>query len=61
MDKKLQSPIGFNIIFPGMIDYAVGIGLDLPLRQSDIDAMLYTRDLELKRYEALLVLCKTIV
>lgn len=49
MDKKLQSPVGFNIIFPAMIGYAKVMGLDLPFCQSDIDDLLSIRDLELER------------
>lgn len=53
MNEQLLSPIGFNIIFPGMINYAIEMGLDLPLRQCDIDAMFSMREVELRRYEAL--------
>jgi len=58
-DKKLQSPIGFNIIFPGMIGYATGMGLDLPMCQSDVDDMFYLRESELKRYEPHLICLTT--
>ncbi|XP_008809130.1 ent-kaur-16-ene synthase, chloroplastic isoform X1 [Phoenix dactylifera] len=49
MDGKLHTPIGFDIIFPGMLGYAIEMGLDLPIGQNDIDAMFYLRDLELQR------------
>lgn len=49
MDDKLHSPIGFDIIFPGMLGYAIEMGLDLPINQNDMDVMFYLRDLELKR------------
>ncbi|XP_058072226.1 ent-kaurene synthase, chloroplastic [Magnolia sinica] len=48
-DEKQHSPIGFDIIFPGMIEYAEDMGLDLPLGPSTINSMLHKRDLELKR------------
>lgn len=56
MDEKLRSPVGFDIIFPGMLGYAVEMGLDLPIRQHDIDVMFYKRDLELQRYLVPLVI-----
>ncbi|KAK8941439.1 hypothetical protein KSP39_PZI010040 [Platanthera zijinensis] len=49
MNEKLPSPVGFTIIFPGMISYALQMGLDLPLWECDVDAMLYMRDVELRR------------
>lgn len=49
MDEQLQSPIGFDIIFPGMIENAMDMGLDLPVSRTDIYALLCKRDLELKR------------
>ncbi|EHA8588103.1 hypothetical protein COCNU_scaffold004112G000080 [Cocos nucifera] len=51
MDEKLQSPIGFEIIFPGMLGYAIEMGLDLPISQNDIDFMFHIRDLELQRWD----------
>ncbi|PKA52242.1 Ent-kaur-16-ene synthase, chloroplastic [Apostasia shenzhenica] len=49
MNDKLLSPIGFNIIFPGMINYALDMGLDLPIRETDINKIFSIRDLELQR------------
>ncbi|XP_038977116.1 ent-kaur-16-ene synthase, chloroplastic-like [Phoenix dactylifera] len=49
MDEKLHSPIGFEIIFSGMLGYAIDMGLDLPIRQNDIDVTFHMRDLELQR------------
>ncbi|KAK9266673.1 hypothetical protein L1049_005509 [Liquidambar formosana] len=48
-DEKQHSPIGFDIIFPGMIEYAKDLNLTLPLGPADIDSLLHKRDLELKR------------
>nr|AKO82513.1 ent-kaurene synthase [Champereia manillana var. longistaminea] len=47
--ENQHSPIGFDIIFPGMIEYARDLNLNVPLRSVDVNAMLYKRDLELKR------------
>ncbi|KAH9646269.1 Ent-kaur-16-ene synthase [Citrus sinensis] len=46
-DEKQQTPVGFDIIFPGMIECAQDLNLNLPLRSSDINAMLERRHLEL--------------
>lgn len=48
-DKHQFSPLGFDIIFPGMIESANNIGLNLSLNQSSMKAMLLKQDLEIKR------------
>ncbi|CAI0379010.1 unnamed protein product [Linum tenue] len=48
-DQKQHVPIGFDIIFPGMIDYAKDLGLNLPFKSTDVDAMLTKRNVELTR------------
>ncbi|XP_038689059.1 ent-kaurene synthase, chloroplastic-like isoform X2 [Tripterygium wilfordii] len=48
-DEEQHTPIGFNIIFPGMIETAIDMNLNLPLRSEDINVMLHNRDLELRR------------
>ena len=50
-DKTQVSPIGFDIIFPCMLEYAKDLNIKLPLNQSDLDLMLHERDLELRRYD----------
>nr|CAD1840323.1 unnamed protein product [Ananas comosus var. bracteatus] len=52
MDENYQSPVGFNIIFPGMLKLAIDLGLDIPIRQRAIQDILCLRDLELKRDSA---------
>ncbi|XP_020103574.1 ent-kaur-16-ene synthase, chloroplastic-like [Ananas comosus] len=52
MDENYQSPVGFNIIFPGMLKLAIDLGLDIPIRQRAIQDVLCLRDLELKRDSA---------
>ncbi|KAF5184202.1 Ent-kaur-16-ene synthase protein [Thalictrum thalictroides] len=48
-DEKQLSPIVFNIIFPGMIENAQDLGLNLPLNLSCVETMLWKRDSEFKR------------
>ncbi|XP_039839577.1 dolabradiene synthase KSL4, chloroplastic-like isoform X2 [Panicum virgatum] len=43
-----DAPAGFDVIFPGMVARAIGMGLEIPLvRQADVDAVLRLRDVEL--------------
>ena len=49
MDEQIATPIGFNITFPGMIRQAIGMGLEFPARQTDVDGILHVRQMELKR------------
>ncbi|OVA10700.1 Terpene synthase [Macleaya cordata] len=48
-DEKQHSPIGFDIIFSGMMEHAKDLGLNFPLSATSLDAMFQKRDLELKR------------
>ncbi|KAK6930499.1 Terpene synthase, N-terminal domain [Dillenia turbinata] len=48
-DMKQRSPVGFDIIFPGMVEYARDMDLVLPLTSSDLDTIFCYRDLELER------------
>ncbi|KAJ9563473.1 hypothetical protein OSB04_008633 [Centaurea solstitialis] len=49
MDKNQPSPIGFDIIFAGMLEYAKDLNIRLPLNQTDLSVMLHQRELELRR------------
>lgn len=49
-DKDQHSPVGFDIIFPGMLEYAKSLDLKLPLEPSHLNAMLRKRESELTRY-----------
>ncbi|KAM7502390.1 hypothetical protein LguiB_001294 [Lonicera macranthoides] len=49
IDKSQHSPIGFDIIFPGMLDYAKDLDLKLPLEPTVLNTLLLNRGLELKR------------
>ncbi|CAL5405014.1 unnamed protein product [Camellia sinensis] len=48
-DENQHSPIGFDIIFPGMLEFAKDLNLNLPFEPKDLDAMLHMRELELRR------------
>ena len=50
MDKQFPAPIGFNVTFTGMISLAIAMGLEFPMKQTDVDGILYTRQMELKRF-----------
>ncbi|KAM7466016.1 hypothetical protein LguiB_013578 [Lonicera macranthoides] len=51
-DKNQISPLGFNIVFPGMISYAQDLGLNLPLDTAFLDRMHYNRDMQIQRGKA---------
>ncbi|XP_057980631.1 ent-kaurene synthase TSP4, chloroplastic isoform X2 [Malania oleifera] len=53
IDEKQHSPIGFDIIFPGMIEHAKDLALNLPLEQKDINAMLSKREVELNSVDGI--------
>ncbi|XP_010260723.1 PREDICTED: ent-kaur-16-ene synthase, chloroplastic isoform X2 [Nelumbo nucifera] len=48
-DEKQHAPIGFDITFPGMIEYAREMGLVLPLSSTIADALFRKRNLEFRR------------
>ncbi|XP_038888073.1 ent-kaur-16-ene synthase, chloroplastic isoform X2 [Benincasa hispida] len=48
-DEKQRSPVGFDIIFPGMIEYAKDLNLNLPLAPMKVDALVQKKELELRR------------
>uniref|UniRef100_A0A7N0T996 Ent-kaurene synthase n=1 Tax=Kalanchoe fedtschenkoi TaxID=63787 RepID=A0A7N0T996_KALFE len=47
--EKHHSPIGFDIIFPGMIEHVRDLNLNIALDPADVIALLGKRDLELER------------
>ncbi|TVU15792.1 hypothetical protein EJB05_39330, partial [Eragrostis curvula] len=51
MNEQIVAPIGFNITFPGLLSLAVGMGLEIPVRQNDIEAILHLLEVELKRQD----------
>jgi ent-kaurene synthase len=48
--EQIVAPIGFNITFPGLLSLAIGMDLELPVRQKDVDAILQLREVDMKRY-----------
>ncbi|XP_050212111.1 ent-kaurene synthase TSP4, chloroplastic-like [Mercurialis annua] len=46
MDKRQLCPVGFDLIFPSMIESGRDMGLNLGSNQSLVEAMLLNRDLE---------------
>ncbi|KAM0916832.1 hypothetical protein ACQ4PT_009870 [Festuca glaucescens] len=50
MDEQNDSPIGFNITFPYMVGLAIEMGLEFPVRQTDVLGILHLREVELKRF-----------
>ncbi|XP_062170077.1 ent-kaurene synthase, chloroplastic-like [Alnus glutinosa] len=47
-DEKQLSPIGFDIIFPAMIEYAKNLDLNIPLGVTNLEALVHKGELELK-------------
>jgi ent-kaurene synthase len=50
MDEQIAAPIGFNVIFPGMLRLAIAMGLQFAVRQTDIDRILHLWEIEVKRF-----------
>lgn len=50
-EKSQISPMGFDIIFPSMLEYARDLYLDLHLEPTRFDDLIFKRELELKRYQ----------
>ncbi|XP_047063707.1 ent-kaur-16-ene synthase, chloroplastic-like [Lolium rigidum] len=47
--EQSPAPMGFNIIFPGMLSLAIEMGLQFPVGKTDVDDILHLWDMELKR------------
>lgn len=43
------TPMGFDVVFPAMLDYARGFSLNLHLDPTTYNELMHKRDLELKR------------
>ncbi|KAM5586881.1 ent-kaur-16-ene synthase, chloroplastic-like [Rosa sericea] len=48
-DEEQPSPVGFDIIFPAMIESAMSLNMNLPQGGSTLKALFHRRDFELKR------------
>lgn len=49
IDEDQYSPIGFGVIFTGMLEYAKELSLKLHLESSVFNELLHRRDIELQR------------
>ncbi|EPS58985.1 ent-kaurene synthase, partial [Genlisea aurea] len=49
-DDRQWSPIGFDIVFPAMLEHARDLSLMLDLEPTSLNALFSKRDLELNRY-----------
>ncbi|XP_051125271.1 ent-kaurene synthase TSP4, chloroplastic isoform X1 [Andrographis paniculata] len=49
MEKNQFSPLGFDIIFPTMVEYARDMFLNLNLEPTTLNALIYKRSLQLER------------
>ncbi|KAK2967945.1 hypothetical protein RJ640_026372 [Escallonia rubra] len=49
-DKQQPSPIGFDIVFPGMVSKAIELGLNLPLDTALVDIMLSNAEHKVKSF-----------
>ncbi|KAK4355062.1 hypothetical protein RND71_024033 [Anisodus tanguticus] len=49
IDEDQYSPIGFDVIFPGMLEYAQELSLKLHLESRVFNELLHKRDIELRR------------
>lgn len=56
-DDRQLSPVGYDVIFPGMLEYAKDLSLNLCLDTTILNDLIHKRDLELKRYNLLIFFC----
>nr|AEF33360.2 ent-kaurene synthase [Scoparia dulcis] len=49
MEKSQISPLGFGILFPGMLEYAKDISLDIHFEPRILHALMHEREMEIKR------------
>ncbi|KAL9244925.1 hypothetical protein vseg_018639 [Gypsophila vaccaria] len=50
-NEKLISPIGFDVIFPSLVEKAIDLNVNLRLPPTHLDALLQKKDTELKRIQ----------
>ncbi|KAL5211774.1 hypothetical protein ABZP36_022621 [Zizania latifolia] len=49
MDEQIDAPVGFGTTFSAMLSLANGSGLELPVRQTDVDRLTHLREMEMER------------
>ncbi|CAA7062096.1 unnamed protein product [Microthlaspi erraticum] len=47
-DETIEKPAGFDVIFPGMIEYSRDLNLTIPLGSEVVNALIQKRDLDLR-------------
>ena len=55
------SPVGFDIIFPGMLDHARDLSLGFQLEPKLLNDLIHKRDMELGRYISAMLYCNLII
>ncbi|KAL2972280.1 hypothetical protein AAZX31_15G245800 [Glycine max] len=48
-DENQHPPIGFDILFPSLIEYAQNFGINLPIGATSLEVMIQKREIELQR------------
>ncbi|CAJ1958205.1 unnamed protein product [Sphenostylis stenocarpa] len=48
-DEKQHPPLGFEINFPSLIEYAQNLGIKLPIGATSLETMMQNRELEIQR------------
>ncbi|XP_019455520.1 PREDICTED: ent-kaur-16-ene synthase, chloroplastic isoform X2 [Lupinus angustifolius] len=48
-DEKQHLPIGFDILFPSLVEYAQDLGINLPLGATSLEAIIRKKEIELQR------------
>ncbi|MED6113876.1 hypothetical protein PIB30_074926 [Stylosanthes scabra] len=48
-DEKQQPPIGFDLLFPSLIEYGQNLGINFPISATSLEAIIHKRDTELRR------------
>ncbi|KAF7835707.1 ent-kaur-16-ene synthase, chloroplastic-like [Senna tora] len=48
-DENQHSPIGFDIVFPSLVESLQSLGINLSLGATSLEAMIYKREMEIRR------------
>ncbi|QHN97033.1 ent-kaurene synthase-like 1 isoform X2 [Arachis hypogaea] len=48
-DEKQQPPIGFDLLFPSLIEYGQNLGINFSISATSLKAIIHKRDIELSR------------
>lgn len=50
MDEQIDAPTGFNIIFPGLVQLGIEMGLEFSVRESSVRGILRLKEMEMERF-----------